>query len=148
MSNAARFSGLELCQYLRAEQCPWDARACEEAAYSGYVDTLRWLHEQGCPWDVDKVRLAAAGQGHLPVIVYMQGMQPTASAAQLTEMLSAAGAHRKLPTAEWLRQQAAEWPALLKHGSMPWRGEVLQWARDEGCTSPAPVQTNSITGLW
>jgi hypothetical protein len=139
MTNAARTGTLQLCQYLRAEQCPWDARACRMAAYSGSVDTLRWLHEQGCPWDIHGVRMAAAGQGHLPILKYVMSVEPAASAPQLTEMLSAAATFQRLAAAKWLRQQGAEWPAVLRHLNAAWRLGALQWARAEGCTAPTTV---------
>jgi hypothetical protein len=40
-------------------------------------------------------------------------------------------------TTDILRQHGAEWPALLRFNGDPWSGDVLQWARDEGCTSRA-----------
>jgi hypothetical protein len=59
-------------------------------------------------------------------------------------MLNAAGAHLELETAQWLRQQGAEWPATLlytdQYEEQPaphvWRDFVLKWASDQGCTSP------------
>ena len=114
MHVAAQRGDLHICQYLRSEQCPWDASACTDAARGGHVDTLRWLHEQGCPWHVQTVRLSAAKSGEIPVIMYMVGVEPAASAAQLTEMLNAAGSRDYLAAAKWLRQQGAEWPAVLK----------------------------------
>jgi hypothetical protein len=64
-----------------------------------------------------------------------------ATAALQTEMLNVAGAYRKLTAAKWLRQQGAEWPAVLKYESRAWNTDVVQWARDEGCTSPTTPDT-------
>jgi hypothetical protein len=136
MTAAAALGHLQTCKILRAQQCPWDTIACRYAALNSHVETLRWLHEQGCPWDVQAVRLVAAKSGDLPTITYAPNVEPAASAAQLIEMLNAAGAFSKLAAAKWLRQQGAEWPAVLKYGAIPWSTHVLQWARDEGCTSP------------
>jgi hypothetical protein len=125
-----------MCQYLRAEQYPWDASACACAAGCGHIDTLLWLREQGCPWDVETVCLAAAAAGCTLVIEYMLRTEPAAAtAAQLTGMLNAAGAHSGPATAKWLRQLGAGWPTELRYDGCPWRDDVLQWARDEGCTS-------------
>jgi hypothetical protein len=99
------------------------------------VSTLRWLHEQGCPWDVQAVRVAAAKSGDMPTIVYMMSVEPVASAAQLREMLNAAGARSRLAAAQWLRQQGAEWPTVLIFEYDSWSTTVLQWAKSEGCTS-------------
>eukprot|EP00953_Heterococcus_sp_UTEX-ZZ885_P017511 9799-Heterococcus_DN1.PRE.1 len=56
-------------------------------------------------------------------------------------MLNVAGAYRRLAAAKWLRQQGAEWPAVLKYESRAWNTDVVQWARDEGCTSPTTPDT-------
>jgi hypothetical protein len=136
MRIAARRGHLHICQYLRAEQCPWDAMACDNAAHSGHVHTLRWLHEQGCPWSTRAIRVTAARAGHIAVIKYMVEVEPAVSAAHLTEMLKAAGAWNKLAAAQWLRQQGARWPTVLRFDKRPWQPSVLRWARDEGCTSP------------
>jgi hypothetical protein len=138
MSNAAQRGDLRMCQYLHAEQCPWGESACWNAACEGHVDTLRWLHEQGCPWHFQDASSTAARRGHLHVIVYMLGVEPEPSAAQLTELLNAAGVSGRLSVAKWLRQQGAEWPAVLRSRfERPWSSTALQWARAEGCTSPA-----------
>jgi hypothetical protein len=151
MHVAAQRGDLHICQYLRSEQCPWDASACTDAARGGHVDTLRWLHEQGCPWHVQTVRLSAAKSGEIPVIMYMVGVEPAASAAQLTEMLNAAGSREHLTAAQWLRQQGAEWPEQLIFNGHDWTSDVLQWARDEGCTSLSGLaiapQVRSISSI-
>jgi hypothetical protein len=147
--NAAEGRGyLSMCAFLHTEQCPWDTSTCKTAAEGGYVDTLRWLHEQGCPWDLHEIRAAAAMSGQIAVLTYLQDIEPAASAAELTELLTKAGAFSQLAAdngaryngqfaaAKWLRQQGAEWPAVLKWGTLQWAGRVLQWARDEGCKSP------------
>jgi hypothetical protein len=75
--------------------------------------------------------------GHLPVIIeYMLGIEPAPSAAQLTEMLGRAGILKRPSVAKVLRQHGAEWLAELKCHGGPWHADMVQWARDEGCTSP------------
>jgi hypothetical protein len=83
-------------------------------------------------WDTDMVCSSAAMGGSVDVMVYLQqqGIQFTADV--LKDMLDHAGVHNKLAATQWLRQQGAEWPAVLR----AWPGEVLAWARAEGCTSP------------
>jgi hypothetical protein len=140
MSAAARKGLTHICLYLRAEQCPWDTRACEAAASNGHVDTLRWLSEQGCPYDAHDVRVAAVEggffEGYVSVLNFAQNLEPAPTAAQLTHLLNLAAARSKLATAQWLRKQGAEWPAVLNYYESPWSDDVLQWAREEGCTSP------------
>eukprot|EP00953_Heterococcus_sp_UTEX-ZZ885_P029749 15775-Heterococcus_DN1.PRE.1 len=105
MRYAARGGHLHVCQYLRAEQCPWDTMACHSAACEGHLCTLRWLREQGCPCEVPAMRTAAAFFGHLSVLRYLVDVEPAASAAQLTEMLNDAGRCNWLSIVQWLRQQ-------------------------------------------
>jgi hypothetical protein len=140
MCAAAQRGYLNICQYLRAEQCPWDTRACEVAASDGHVDTLRWLSEQGCPYDAHDVRVAAVEggffEGYVSVLNYAQSLEPAPTAAQLTHLLSRALVRSQLATAQWLRQQGAEWPAEIHFYKSPWSDDVLQWAREAGCTSP------------
>jgi hypothetical protein len=136
MSSAAEGGHLHICKYLLSQQCPCDAGACDLAARAGHVDVIVWLREQGCPWDVRHVRLAAAQGGRISVLHFMQSFEPAASAAQLTELLNVAGALGHLETARWLQLQGAEWPAVLMFDEASWTGATLQWARDEGCTSP------------
>jgi hypothetical protein len=102
------------------------------------VDTLRCLHELGYPWDDTSICITAASSGKVAIMEYLlqQGVVPTA--AQLTDMLNAAGAHSHMHAAQWLRQQGAEWPTVLRFGMYhTWYGEALAWARAEGCKSPA-----------
>jgi shikimate 5-dehydrogenase len=62
-------------------------------------------------------------------------------------MLSSAGHNNKLAAAQWLRQQGADWPAVLVHNvhvashtiAMPWPTKAVAWAREQGCTSPTPT---------
>jgi Ankyrin repeats (3 copies) len=145
MRYAARGGHLHACQYLRAEQCPWDTMACHSAACEGHLSTLRWLREQGCPCEVPAMRTAAAFFGHLSVLRYLVDVEPAASAAQLTEMLNDAGRCNWLSIAQWLRQQGAEWPAVLGSQWRSWRTAALQWARDEGCTSPLYTEPATAT---
>jgi hypothetical protein len=127
----------QVCQYLHTEQCLWSALACGDAAYCGHVDTLRWLIEHSAPYDTQEVRVSAVASGHIPIIMYMLGIEPAASAAQLTELLSAAGAHDQPVVAMLMRQQGAQWPAVLRdYYGHPWSTDVRAWARAEGCTSP------------
>jgi hypothetical protein len=52
MYAAALEGHTAMCQYLRAQQCPWDARSTCAAAEGGQLDVLRYLVDNGCPWDV------------------------------------------------------------------------------------------------
>jgi hypothetical protein len=137
MCEAACGGHTAVFEYMHAEQCPWNAAACDCAAYWGHVDTLRWLQEHGCPCDDLSVCLHAAKGGSVDVMLYLQQHEDIVLYAEtLTEMLSAAGALLKLAAAQWLRQHGAEWPERLVYEGIAWPIELLRWAIAEGCTSP------------
>jgi hypothetical protein len=133
MSAAVRKGHTAMCEHLLADGCPWSSDCCEAAADSNQASTLQWLRESECPCDNEAVCIAAAENGSVEVMTYMLDNGLITSAALLTQMLKATGEYeQQLAAAQWLRQQGAEWPAVLQG----WCGEMLAWARAEGCTSP------------
>ena len=48
---AARSGQLEVLQWLRANDCPWDKYTCAHAAGGGHLEVLQWLRANDCPWD-------------------------------------------------------------------------------------------------
>jgi hypothetical protein len=55
MSNAASEGHMTMCQYLRAQRCPWSERSTRKAASEGHLDVLRLLVDNGCPWESYKL---------------------------------------------------------------------------------------------
>jgi hypothetical protein len=102
MSAAAAMGHTAVCEYLHAEQCPWNEQACDDAARNGHAGTLRWLHEHGCAWYTNSVCTSAAASGCIDVMVCLQqqGIAPTPM--MLEHMLNVAGTHDKLAAAQWL----------------------------------------------
>jgi Ankyrin repeats (many copies) len=137
LSGAASAGQTAMCEYLRSQLCPLCESACCAAAYGGHLSTLTWLLEHGCQCHTLEVLVTAAQGGSIPVMEYLQQHGLMSTTAQLTKMLCWAGANNHLQAAKWLRDQGAEWPAQLSCGFFfQWTGDVLTWARDEGCTSP------------
>jgi hypothetical protein len=124
-----------MCAYLHAEGCPWTTEICDAAAGNGHASTLRWLHEHGFDWYDDTIHQAAAKGGSVEALAYVQQQGIVFTAEKLTDMLSITGALSHLAAAKWLRQQGAEWPEVLQWGDQQWSGDVLAWARAEGCAS-------------
>jgi hypothetical protein len=138
MCGAARGGHVVMCEHLRSNGCEWSSGACETAASCDHVDALHWLRESGCPFDAAAVAVAAADWGTgVEVMAYLLA-EGLLTGALLTEMLKYAGAMDKLAVVQWLRQQGAEWPAVLRNEELPqsWHSATLAWARAEGCTSP------------
>jgi hypothetical protein len=136
VERAAKWGRLHICQWLRAAQCEWDEDACTAAARWGHLETLRWLFDNGCPRDGTMLWLAGCTRD--AVAQYLMEQQVVPDNVAITLMLNFAGSHGNLAAAKFLRQHGADWPAVLERGHMntPWCGEVLKWARAEGCTSP------------
>jgi hypothetical protein len=134
MSAAASNGQRAMCQFLHDQQCQWHNYSTNAAASGGYAELLRWLVDNGSPWDAEQLCLAAAESGSVEVFVYLQEQGLLSSTSALTDMLDTAGSCNKLAGVKWLREQGAEWPARF-FSLRPWRGDVLAWARTEGCTA-------------
>jgi hypothetical protein len=139
-TGAARGGHVPVLEYLHAKQCPFNEEACTASAEYGCLQALRWLIEHGCPYDAPAISLTAAESGDVNILQYTLHVAPAGS-AQLTELLNAAGTYTHLNAAKWLRQQGAEWPAVLMCDGRQWPEKALSWATQEGCTSPIEEQT-------
>jgi hypothetical protein len=138
--TAAARGDLAVCAYLHADGCGWSMVTAERAARHTHTETLRWLREHGCPWYKGRMPLVAAESGSVDMMLYLREEGIVFSADMLREMLKTAGACNKLAAAQWLRQQGASWPEVLRartrvKNDVAWSGDVLLWARAEGCIS-------------
>jgi hypothetical protein len=123
---------LDVCQYLRSAGRPWD-----DTVVSRDLAAVRWLIDNGCPWDHRRSGIAATqAPAGTELLHYLQEQGAVWSAADLRDMLQAGGAHFRLGIPQWLRQQGAQWPAVLRYGNRPWPAGAVEWARAEGCTAP------------
>jgi hypothetical protein len=134
MHGAALKGDTAMCQYLHAQQCPWNEESTTTAATTDHVDLLRWLIENGCPWDTQQLCRSAAEGGSVAVLANLQQQGILTSAAGLTNMLNEAASGNKLAAVKWLRAQGVEWPIGGVYHL--WHNEVLEWARTEGFTPP------------
>jgi hypothetical protein len=141
MYAAASEGHTAMCQYLHAQQCPWIEFATRGPALAGHVDLLRWLIDSGCPCNVPELCKVAANGGSVEVLSYLQLQGFEAGAATLTDMLDCVGRCNRLAAAKWLREQGAEWPAVLR----AWSNELVAWARAEGRTVPT---SSAVTTDW
>jgi hypothetical protein len=65
---------------------------------------------------------------------YLQQQGIVSTAAQLSEMLNAAGAYDKLVTAQWLREHEAMWPTTVIFDGRCLT-DMIKEARQQECTS-------------
>jgi len=42
---------LEVLQWLRANDAPWNKWTCDWAAKGGHLEVLQWARANGCKWD-------------------------------------------------------------------------------------------------
>ena len=146
MATAAQSGDKAMCELLLANQCPLDVQCCLCAAQAGIhkhgnFELLRWFRQHNCPWWVEDLAHQAAQDGSIALLEYMQQEGVEFTVELLTELLSVAGAFNRLTLAKLLREQGAEWPAELRaqgdyYEDDQWSGDVLEWARAEGCDSP------------
>jgi hypothetical protein len=143
LANAAAAGLINMCQYLHRTGCELTGTACDRAAASGEMGTLRWLRDNGCSWDVYEVSMAAARNGHTDVLDFIIEQGEVLDAEMLVSTLNYAGVYDQLQAAQCLRQHGAEWPTILGYIMYPfvehWSDDVIAWARAEGCASPTVV---------
>jgi hypothetical protein len=146
MLIAACEGQLAMCKYLRDKGCVLSAEACDMAANGGHLNVLMWLLEHDGPWNELTVAWSSVHSGSVETIAYvLQHTVPQPNNVISSEMLRTAGAHGHLAAAKWLRhEQHASWPTTLSanvSGTVTqWSGEVLAWARANGCTTPVTLQ--------
>lgn len=53
---------------------------------------------------------------------------------------------KQIDMAQWLVDQGAKWPAILRRFDMhkSWSDELLDWARTAGCTSPTRAEIDDV----
>jgi hypothetical protein len=47
--NLRRYN-LDVLQWAREHDCPWDSNTCLFAASRGHLEVLQWARAHGCPW--------------------------------------------------------------------------------------------------
>jgi hypothetical protein len=62
--SAAQGGHLDVIQWARENDCPWDANLCAEAAEHGHLHVLKGARKMGCPWD-GETRKYAQGYAQL-----------------------------------------------------------------------------------
>ena len=101
---AAEGGHLEVLQWARENDCPWDASTCENAAEGGHLEVLQWARENGCPWD-EWTCAYAAGGGHLEVLKWAR--ENSCPWDEHTCSNAAGGGH--LEMLKWARENGCPW---------------------------------------
>jgi hypothetical protein len=135
--RAAHFNCVAAMAFLYSIGCQAIPSVAQEAAACPSAEPLRWLLSSTYyKLNPAEDSLAAARGGSVQVLQFLQPLAHW-NAQMLTQLLQAAGAHKRLAAAQWLREQGAAWPVRLQdRWGKQWRGPCLEWARSEGCDSP------------
>jgi hypothetical protein len=99
MAHAAGHGHAAVCDYLHAQRCPSNAGASFAAADHCQLGTLQWLLEHGYPSDECVTWRAAAAQGLITVLNYLQQIALSTSPEDLSMTLQVAGACGQLAAA-------------------------------------------------
>jgi hypothetical protein len=46
-------NSLDVLKWLREKGCPWNAKTCSTAAFTGRLYIVKWARENGCEWDAE-----------------------------------------------------------------------------------------------
>jgi hypothetical protein len=133
METAAENGHLDICKHLREQGCD----CIKDATFAAKtVEVLKWLHEIGCHWDVDMMLLMRPDRAIRKYVIAESGV----TISKLSELLNIAGVHFNSDIGKRLLEEGAAWPTVLQRYGTAWQPEMIEWARRQGCTSPAPPQ--------
>jgi hypothetical protein len=135
MRAAIQSDCVPMVQYILSQGYKLHKELIMTALQADHIKVFAWLLRQKCPSPGPQAVLAArCGAGRILHQVFIQ--HADAMIPHLCNLLNAAGACGMLETAKWLRSVGADWPPVLLEDGKPWCGEVLAWAREQGCESP------------
>jgi hypothetical protein len=52
--------------------CPWNEETCGYAARNGHLDVLQWARQNECPWNKDRCLSEAKEQGHSHIMQWIK----------------------------------------------------------------------------
>ena len=121
---AAAGGQLEILQWARENDCPWDARTCSGAARGGHFEILKWAHEHECPWD-ENTCSTAAEYGHLEILKWARENDCPWDKDTCTW----AAENDHLDILKWARQNDCPWYAndCAKAASRRGHDEIYEW---------------------
>jgi hypothetical protein len=125
-TSAAKGGQLEVLEWLRENDCPWDEETCWAAAKGGQLEALQWARENGCPWDTSTCWAAASG-GHLETLKWAREN----GAPWDEKTCKAAAWGGQLETLKWARENGCPWniEAVRLNATNGSHLEMLEWLR-------------------
>jgi hypothetical protein len=122
--KAAEHGHLEILQWARSQECPWNACTCAWSAQNGHLEVLQWARDNGCPWN-EMTCERAAQNGHLEVLKWARSQGCPWSC--WTCVCAAENGH--LEVIRWAIAQGCPWNRMALFDAVSYeRLEILQWA--------------------
>jgi hypothetical protein len=133
--TAAKYRRLNVLNFLDSAGCPKSDRgdACRVAAQLGNLQVLQWLREHNCPWQPVDVVDAAAQSGNVQMMAWL--LQPEQPDVELTAaaMRAAARANRQ-DMCEYLYSQDCPWSeGVCSAAADAGHLQLLLWLHEHGC---------------
>lgn len=128
---AAQLGRLDVLQFARTKNCPWNVGTCEAAARNGHLEVLQWARANGCPWNA-RICAAAAAGGHLTVLEWARSIDTPCPWLESTCIAAAERGH--LAILRYAREHSC--PCTTKTceaAARSGQAEVLQWVQENGC---------------
>jgi hypothetical protein len=142
MVNAVCSGHMPMVAYLHSEGAPLDfmgEELCLVAVQHDQLEVLQWLATHESPMlEIEHISVLCARFDAMRILQNVFA----AFAEHIPEhypsmLLHTAGVFGHLRVVQWLREQGAAWPEVLQSDTTQhWGGEVSEWMRQQGCTSP------------
>jgi hypothetical protein len=139
MRAAIRSDCVPMVEYIHSQGYKLHKDLIMIAIEADQFEALSWLNTQKCPSTGTPSVVLAARCGAMRILQRIFELIGDAMVPHSHKLLNAAGACGMLEAAQWLRSQGAEWPPVLREKGKSWCGEVLAWARAQGCESPVSL---------
>jgi hypothetical protein len=134
---------IEVLTLARVHGAAWHKDICNDAAYYGDLELLKWLHMSGCPWDAPLVANNALRGKRRQYELILSWLVNIIEWSQQDKhaVLLEAGLMSDIATVEMLLQHGAEWPSSyvgehrLNGETMRtcWHFRSVAWALSRGC---------------
>ncbi|QBZ81335.1 ankyrin repeat domain containing protein [Pandoravirus celtis] len=133
-----RWNLKEMIIWARAHGCPWDAKACTEAALAGHLDLLQWLLAGGCLYD-QRLWPLGSGRWHLTA---------QAKALDCPNFMWHDALYRgRTDIAQWVLASGHVWPKdACDSAAAGGQIATLSMARDAGCAWSAKTCAKAARG--
>jgi hypothetical protein len=142
VSGAVHQGHLRILEHLHSAGCELSETHCREAAERSNLQLLQWLRARNCPWDSDAVGCAAAAAGSKDILLWLQQQQGAVLTERT--MCRAAGAG-KAALVHWLHANGCPWSEdVLCYAAVGAHADLFKWLHLNGCPYTETTGEDSI----